>query len=199
MSLESNGADWVHSLRKLPIWIHGTNFCINCTSSPRFAPSLMQLWNDPKCTQTLCNAPKHEFRVQWIGCVRCKKSRHNFVAQTYALIAQVHHVLHRVSCSYETIWNAPKYYATHQTMSLRSNVVDWLRSLQKIPAWLRGMYFCINCTSSHYYAPSFMQLRNNPKCTQTLRNVPKHEFRIQWGGLGAFVVKNPNVTSWHEL
>ena len=59
--------------------------------------------------------------------------------------------------------------------------------------------FCINCTSSHYYAPSFMQLRNNPKCTLTLCNAPKHEFRVQWGGMGAFVVKNPDMDSWHEL
>src|SRR6185312_4328778 len=63
----------------------------------------------------------------------------------------------------------------------------------------RGMNFGINCTSSPYFASSFMELRNDPKCTQTLYNAPKHEFRVQWGGLGAFVAKNPNVTSWHEL
>jgi len=34
------------------------------------------------------------------------------VARTFALIAPVHTVLHRVSCSYETIPNAPKYYET---------------------------------------------------------------------------------------
>ena len=124
-----------------------------------------------------------------IGCVRCEKSRRDFVAQTFALIAPVHPVLHRVSYSSETIWNAPKYYATHQNMSLRSNVADWVHSLQKILVWLCGMYFCINCTSSHYFAPSFMELRNDPKCTQTLNNAPKHEFRVQWGGLGGFVVK----------
>ena len=28
---------------------------------------------------------------------------------------------------------------------------------------------------------------------------PKHEFRVQWGGSGAFVVKNYNATSWHKL
>ena len=27
----------------------------------------------------------------------------------------------------------------------------------------------------------------------------KHKFWVQWGGLGAFVVENPVVTSWHEL
>jgi len=68
-----------------------------------------------------------------IWCVRCEKSRRDFVAQTFELIAQVHPVLQRVSYSYETIPNAPKHYATHQNMSLWSNVADWVLSLQKIP------------------------------------------------------------------
>ena len=135
----------------------------------------------------------------WIGCVRCEMSRRDFVARTFALIAPVHPILHRVSCSYETIPNAPKHYATHQNMSLGSNGVDWVRSLRKISTLLRGTSLCINCTSSHCFASSFIQLRNDPKCTQTLYNAPKHEFRVQWGGLGAFIAKNPNVTSWHEF
>ena len=114
MSLGSNGADWVRSLRKIRTWLCGTNFCINCTSSHRFASSFMELRNDPKCTQTLYNAPKHEFRVQ--------------------------------------------------------NEADWVRSLCKIQTWLRGTNFFINCFNSHRFAPSFMQLRNEPKCTQTLWN-----------------------------
>jgi len=129
-----------------------------------------------------------------IGCVRCKTSRRDFVARTFALIAPVHTVLHRVSCSYETVPNAPKHYATHQNMSLGSNVVDWMRSLQNIPVWLRGTSFYINCTSSPRFAPSFMQWRNDPKCIRTLCNALKHEFRVQWGGLGAFVEKIP---TWH--
>ena len=68
-----------------------------------------------------------------IGCVRCEKSQRDFVARTFTLIAPVHSVLHQVSCSYETIANAPKHYATHKNMSLGSNGVDWVRSLQKIP------------------------------------------------------------------
>ena len=193
----------------------------------------------------------------WIRCVRWEKSRRDFVARAFALITLIHPILHRVSCSYETIWNAPKYYAMHQNMSLRSNVADWLRSLRKIPAWLRGTSFrinctnspclhrvscvyemipnapkhyathqnmslgsnggigcirckniptwlrgtnfCINCSSSPCFASSLMRLRNDPKCTQTLCNAPKHQFRVQWGGLGAFGEKNPGVTSWHEL
>ena len=149
--------------------------------------------NTMKLTKTWVWGP-----MGWIGWVHCEKSRRDFVAWTFALIAPVHPVLHRVSCSYETITNAPKHYATHQHMSVGSNGVDWVCSLRKIPTWLRGTYFCINCTSSHCFAPSFMQLGNDPKCTQTLCNSPKHEFSVQWGGLGAFVAKNRDVASWHE-
>ena len=63
----------------------------------------------------------------WIGCVRCEKSRCDFVAQTFALIAPVHPVLHRVSWSYKTIPNAPKHNTTHRNMSLESNGVDCVR------------------------------------------------------------------------
>ena len=143
MSLGSNGVDWVRSLRKIASWLRGMNFCINCTSSPCFVSSFMQLRNDPKCIPTLCNAPKHEFRVQ--------------------------------------------------------NEADWVRSLRKIQTWLRGTNFFINCFNSHRFAPSFMQLRNHNKCTQTQWNLWKYEFRVQWGGLGAFIAKNPVVTLWHEL
>ena len=129
-------------LRKILTWLRGTNFCMNCTSWPCFASSFIQLWNDPKCTQTLCNAPKHEFMVQW----------------------------------------------------------GWLGAfVAKIPMWLHGTNFCINCTSSPRFASSFMQLQHDNKCTQTLCNTPKHEFRVQWSGLGVLVEKNPDVTLRHVL
>src|SRR6185312_5741720 len=142
MSLGANGVDWVHSLRKIPTRLRGTNFCINCSSSPYFASSFMELRNDPKCTQTLYNAPKHEFRVQWGGL-------------------------------------GP--------------------FVEKNPVVTSWHDFRINCTSSPCFSSSFMRLRNDPKCTLTLCNAPKHEFRVQWGGLGAFVAKNPDVASCHEL
>ena len=150
--------DWVSSLQKIPTWLRDTYFCINCTNSHCFAPSFMQLRNDPKCTQTLCNAPKHEFGVQFwlIGCIHCEKSRRDFVARTFVLIAPVHPVLDRVWCSYERIPNATKHYATHQNMSFESNGADWVRSLRKIPIWLHGTNLSINSTSSTYFAPSFV-------------------------------------------
>ena len=108
----------------------------------------------------------------WIRCVRWEKSRRDFVARVFALITLIRPILHRVSCVYEMIPNSPKHYATHQNMSLRYNGVDWVRSVQKILMWLRGTNFYINCSSSPRFAPSFLQLRNNSKCTQTLWNTP---------------------------
>jgi len=70
--------------------------------------------------------------------------------------------------------NAPKYYETHWNISIGSNGVDWLRLLHKIPTWLHVTNFCINCTSSVCFASSFMQLRNDPICTEILWNRPKH-------------------------
>ena len=143
----------------------------------------MRLRNDRKCTQTLCNAPKHEFRVQWvwIKCVCWEKLQHDFVARTFVLIAPVQYVLHQVSCSYEMFPNALKYYETDLNISLGSNGVDWVRSLWKIPRWLRGTNFCINCTSSPRFAPSFMQLRNNSKMHP---NTMKHTKKMSLGSNG---------------
>ena len=41
MSVGSNAVNRGHLLRIIPIWLHGINFCINCTSSIRFVPSLL--------------------------------------------------------------------------------------------------------------------------------------------------------------
>ena len=81
-------------------------------------------------------------------------------------------------------------------MSLGSNGVDWVHWLRKIATRLRGTNFC---TSSARFAPSSVRQQNGPKCAQILRNVPKHQFRVPWGGSGVFVAKNSDATSWHEL
>ena len=67
-----------------------------------------------------------------------------------------------------------------------------MRSSRKILIRLRGTNFC---TSSTRFAPSFVRQQNGSKCTQMVRNAPKHEFRVQWGGSGAFVAK----CSCHEV
>ena len=131
MSLGSNGVNRVLSLRKIPMRLRGTNFC---TSSASFAPSFVRQPNDPKCTQTVWNAPKHEFMVQWGGLGAFIEKIPAWLGRTsFRINCTSSPVLHRVSCGYETIPNAPKHYATHQNMSSGSNGVDWVRSLQKNP------------------------------------------------------------------
>jgi len=157
-----------------------------------------------KRSQMYPNTTKHNEtlvlgQMGWIGSVCCGKTRRDFVARTFALIAPVHPVLHRVSCSYETIPNAHKHNETHQNMRLGSNGVDQVRLLWKITTGLPGTKFCINWTSLICFATGFMQLRNDPKCTQILQIATKHRFWVQWGRLGAFVAKNPDVTSWHKI
>src|SRR6185437_13889428 len=60
-----------------------------------------------------------------------------------------------------------------------------MRSLPKIPTQLHGTNFC---TTSASIAPSFVRQPNGHECTKIVRNAPKCQFRVQWGGLGAFVV-----------
>ena len=129
--------DGVRSLRKIPTWLCGTNYC---TSLTRFVLSIIR---QPKGSQMHLNSTKRT--KMWvygpmgqIGCFSCEKFWCDFVAWTFAL------VLSR-------------------------------------------------------FAPSFVRQPNSPKCTQIVENRPKHEFRVQWGGSGAFVVKNSDGTSGHKV
>ena len=92
--------------------------------------------------------------------------------------------------------NGPKCTQMVQNKSLGFNGVDRVRLLRKILTRHRGTNFC---TSSDRSAPSFVRQPNSPECTPIVRNAPKRQFRVQWGGSGAFVAKNSGTTTWHEL
>jgi len=89
----------------------------------------------------------------------------------------------------QIVQNAPKRH-------FRSDGVFHVRLLRKNPTRLRGTNFC---TSSARFALSFVRQPNGPECTQIVRNTTKHQFRVLWGVSDAFVVKNSDATSWHEL
>ena len=84
----------------------------------------------------------------------------------------------------------------NQNISLGSNGVDRVHSLRIIPTRPHGTNFS---TSSARFASSFVRHPNCPECTQIVRNAQKPQFRVQWGGSGAFIAKNSDATSWHEL
>ena len=158
MSFGSNGVDLVHSLWKIPTWLCGTKFCFNCTSSPIFASSFMQLRNDPKCTKILqrsngvdlvSSLRKISMSLRGMNfCINCTSS----------------------PCFAPSFMQFRKWSRMHpNTMKhtkTRSNGVYQVLLLRKITTWLRGTNLCINCSSSVCFASSFMQLRNDPKCTE---------------------------------
>ena len=84
-------------------------------------------------------------------------------------------------------------------MSLGSNGMDRVRSLTKIPMRVRGITFALIAPVqpiSHRVSCSNETIQDAPK---HYKNAPIHEFSIQWGGSGAFNVKNSDAISWHEL
>ena len=118
-------------------------FSLIAQVSAQIAPSFVQKQNDPKCTQTLRNSPKHVFRVQWGGQGAFVAKMFDMTSwhKIFSLIAPVQPKLHRVSQSNKTIPNAPKHYEINQKKSLLSNGLDQVRSLQNCPTRPRGTYF----------------------------------------------------------
>src|SRR6185312_5034172 len=161
ISLGSNGVDRVRSLRKIPTRLRGTNFCI---SSAHFAPTFVSQPNGPQCTKILRNAPEHEFMVQWEGSGAFVSK--NFDATSYhELLYQFGPFCTEFRKSTKLSQMHQNCTKMHQNMSLGSNGVERVLSLQKIRTPLRGTNFC---TSSAHFASSFVSQLNSPKCTQIL-------------------------------
>ena len=103
----------------------------------------------------------------WIGCVRCEKFRCDFMAQTCALIALVQPVVHRISCTNETLTNPTKHYETHEYMSLGA---QWGGS----GVFIAKKFDAISCHELLHLLHQF-----NPFCTEfcavmkQIQNAPK--------------------------
>ena len=129
------------------------------------APVQPVLHQNSCSNDTIQNAPKHYETQQYmslgsnrVGRVHSlRKITKRLYGTNFCINCTCSTRLHRVSCSNETLPNAPKYYETHQNMSLRSNGVGRVHSLRKIPKRLHGENLRINCTSSTRFAPSFVQ------------------------------------------
>ena len=159
-------------MRKILTRLRGTNFC---TISARFAPSFVRQPNGPECKQIVRNTPKHMFRVQRGGSGA-------FVAKN----------------SNATSWH--EHFAT---------------KAPDPPHWTLNSCFgvfltigCVRCEKFRrdFLARTFKLVRlvlhlfcKSTKWSQMVRNATKHEFRVQWGRSGAFITKNSDASSWHEL
>ena len=92
------------------------------------------------------------------------------MGRTFTLTAPVLPILYRVSCSNETLPNAPKHYETHTNMSLGSNGVDRVHSLAQTCALI-----------AHVQPVLHRVLCSN----ETIQNAPKHYKTHQNMSLGS--------------
>ena len=127
-----------------------------------------------------------------IGCVHCEKFRHTIVAMNFCInCTYLAHFEPRIirkqsgpKCT-QRVWNAPKQEFRVQwgwldaLVAKNSDATSWHELLHQFGPFCTE--FCMSTKRS--------QMHQN--CT----NAPKHEFRVQWGGSGAFIVKNSVVTS----
>ena len=99
------------------------------------------------------------------------------MAQTFALIAPVQPVLHRVSCCNKILQNAPKHYDLHQNMSLGFNGVDGVSYCEK---------FWCNFVERTFALIALVQpVLHRALCSnQTIQNGPKHYETHQYMSLG---------------
>ena len=120
----------------------------------------------------------------WIGCVHCVRFLCDFMARTFALIAPIHPVLHRVSCSYETLKNTPKHYTTHQNMSLGSKMrriacVHCVKSKRDFVARTFSLIVLIH-TVLHRVSCIHETITNAPKHNETYENMSLGSNGVDW-------------------
>ena len=89
------------------------------------------------------------------------------MARTCALIAPVQPILHQILCSNERLPNAPKHYEMHENISLGSNGVDRVDSLQKTRMRIRARTFAL-------IAPVQPVLHRVSCSNKTIQNAPKY-------------------------
>ena len=121
------------------------------------------------------------------------------MARTSSLIAPVQPILHRVPGNNETLRNAPTHYEMLQNMSLVP--MGWIECVlcEKFQCDFMAQTCALIAPVQpvlHRVSHSNETLKNAPNHYE---NAPKHEFRVQWGGSGAFIAKNSKAISWHEL
>ena len=111
------------------------------------APVQLKLHRVSYNNGTIPNAPKHyethknmSFGSNGGGIGAFVAKMYNMTSwhELFSLIAPVQFKLHRVSYSNKTIPNVPKHYETHQKITLLSNGLDQVRSLQKCLTRIRG-------------------------------------------------------------
>ena len=148
----------MRSLRIIWTRPRGTHFC---TSSARFAPSIVRQPNGPECIQIVQNAPKRQFRVNGLDRVRSLRKIPTRLCGTNFCTSSA-----RFAPSFVRQPNGPECTQILRNTPKRqfwSDGADRGRSLRKIPTRVRGTNFC---TNSSCFGPSIIRqpmVPNPPK------------------------------------
>ena len=105
-------------------------------------------------------------------------------------------VLHRVFANQQTVPNAAKLVRNTPEHEFRIQSGGSGAFVAKNSNATSCTNFCASLTR---FALSIGRQPNSPKCTQIVQKARKQEFRVQWGGCGAFIAKNSYTTLWHKL
>ena len=124
----------------------------------------------------------------WIGCVHCKKIRRDFVARTFYSSPA------RFAPSFVRQANDPEWTQIVGNAPKRQFWVQWSGSGTLVAKNSEATSWHELLHQSARFATSFVRQLNSLDCTQIVQNAPKHQFRVQWGGSGAFVAKNSDAT-----
>jgi len=178
-------------LRKILTRLRGTNFC---TSSARFALSFVRQPNGPECTHIVRNATKRHLRVRW-GVSGAFVAKNSDATSWHVLL----HKFSRFAPSFVRQPNGPECNQIVRNATKHHFRVRWGVSCAFVAKNSEATSWHELLHKFDHFAPSFIRQPNGSECTQIVRNAPKHQFRVQLGGSGAFVAKNSDVTSWHEL
>ena len=118
----------------------------------------------------------------WIGSVHCEKLRWDFMARTFKLIAPVQPILYRVSCSNETLPNAP--YTTECSKTWVWGPVGWIGCVrcEKFRCDFVARTFVLS-------APVHPVLHQTSCSSETIQNAPKHYETHQKMSLGSYRMK----------
>ena len=155
MSLGSNGVDRVHSLRKIPTRLRGTNFC---TTSARFASGFVRRPNGPECIQIVQYTQKLKMRLR--GTNFCTSSPYfalSFVRRPNGPEC-IQILQYTPKQEFRVQWGGSGAF-----VAKNSDATSWHELLHKF-----GLFWTECCNAT-----------NCPKCTQIVQNAPKHEVRVQ--------------------
>ena len=144
----------------------------------------------------------------WIECVLCDiPARFRGTNFCTSLARFALSIVTQPNCPKHTqiLQNAPKHEVgvqwggSGEFVSKNSDTTSWHKHLRHFGPFCTEFCKATKWPQCTQIAQSCVRQLKGPKCIQIVQHTPKHEFRSQRGQSSAFVAKNSDTTSSHEL